>query len=54
MLLGILFGAIRRCFRYQGLAMCIGQLDDRMLTDIGCSRSDLYAEAWIRAGRATR
>ncbi|MBV8917471.1 hypothetical protein [Bradyrhizobium sp.] len=49
MLLGILFGAIRRYFRYQELAKCIGQVDDRMLFDIGCSRSELYAEAWVRA-----
>ncbi|HWX57317.1 DUF1127 domain-containing protein [Bradyrhizobium sp.] len=54
MLLGILFGAIRRYFRYHGLAICIGQLDDRMLTDIGCSRNELYAEAWVRASRAAR
>jgi uncharacterized protein YjiS (DUF1127 family) len=54
MLLGILFGTIRRYFRYQELANCICQLDERMLFDIGCSRSELYAEAWVRASKAAR
>ena len=54
MLLGILFGTLRRYFRYQELAMCIGELDDRMLFDIGCSRNELYAEAWVRASKAAR
>jgi uncharacterized protein YjiS (DUF1127 family) len=53
MLVGSLFEALRRYFRYQGLAICIGQLDERMLFDIGCSRGELYAEAWDRAGVST-
>jgi len=52
MIMGILFGAFRRYFRYSELATWIGQLDERTLSDIGCSRSDLYAEAWVRAGRS--
>ena len=54
MLLGILLGALRRYFRYQELAIHIGQLDERTLSDIGCSRSELYAEAWDRADRTPR
>ena len=54
MLMGILFGALKRYVRYHELAICISQLDDRMLFDIGCSRGDLYAEAWQRAGVRTR
>jgi len=54
MLLGILIGAVRRYFRYHELASHIGQLDDRTLSDIGCTRSQLYAEAWKRADRRTR
>jgi len=53
MLLGTLFGAIRRYFHYQELAIWIGQLDERTLFDIGCSRGELYAEAWDRAGVKT-
>ena len=54
MLLGILIGAVRRYFRYHELAIHIGQLDDRTLSDIGCTRSQLYAEAWDRADHGTR
>jgi uncharacterized protein YjiS (DUF1127 family) len=54
MLLGILIGAVRRCFRYHELAIHIGQLDECTLSDIGCTRSELYAEAWERADRSTR
>jgi uncharacterized protein YjiS (DUF1127 family) len=51
MTIGILFGAFKRYVHYRRLATCIEKLDDRMLFDIGCSRSELYAEAWARAGR---
>jgi uncharacterized protein YjiS (DUF1127 family) len=54
MLLGTLIGTVRRYFRYSELATHIGQLDERTLFDIGCSRSELYAEAWERADRRAR
>ena len=54
MLRGTQFGAIKRYFHYQELAICIGQLDERTLFDIGCSRGELYAEAWDRAGARAR
>ncbi len=53
MIARILFGALRRYLRYQELSIWIGQLDERTLSDIGCSRSELHAEAWVRAGRRT-
>ena len=54
MLLGILIGALRRYVRYHKLAIHIGQLDEHLLSDIGCTRGELYAEAWERADRRTR
>jgi len=53
MLIGAFFGAVRRYFRYQELAIHIGLLDERTLSDIGCSRSELYAEAWERADQSS-
>ena len=51
---GILIGAVRRYLRYRELAIHIGQLDEHVLFDIGCTRSELYAEAWDRAEHGTR
>ena len=50
---GILIGAVRRYLRYHELAIHIGQLDEHVLFDIGCTRSELYAEAWERASCTT-
>jgi uncharacterized protein YjiS (DUF1127 family) len=49
MLIGILFDTVRRYLRYHGNAVCIANLDEHLLTDIGLSRDELCAEAWERA-----
>jgi uncharacterized protein YjiS (DUF1127 family) len=53
MFIGILFGTIRRYFRYHENLLCIAQLDEHILHDIGLSRSELCAEAWDRAAGST-
>ena len=49
MLIGILFDSVRRYLRYHENVLCISQLDERILRDIGLDRSALCAEAWARA-----
>jgi uncharacterized protein YjiS (DUF1127 family) len=49
MLIGILLDTVRRYVRYRENVLCISQLDERILRDIGVSRSALCAEAWARA-----
>jgi len=48
MLIGILFDSVRRYLRYHENVLCISQLDERILRDIGLDRSALCAEAWAR------
>ena len=52
MLIGILFDTVRRYLRYRENVVCITQLDEHILRDIGLSRGELSAEAWARAVRA--
>jgi uncharacterized protein YjiS (DUF1127 family) len=49
MLIGILFDTVRRYLRYHQNVLCLANLDERLLSDIGLSRSELCAEAWDRA-----
>jgi len=49
MLIGVLFDTIRRYLRYREDVSCIARRDERILRDIGLSRSELCAEAWERA-----
>ena len=49
MMIGILFDTVRRYLRYHENVLCISQLDERILRDIGLDRSALCAEAWARA-----
>ena len=49
MLITMLFDTVRRYLRYRYNLLCFDQLDDRLLLDIGVSRSALCAEAWSRA-----
>jgi uncharacterized protein YjiS (DUF1127 family) len=51
MLIGILFDTVRRYLRYRDNVVCITQLDEHILRDIGLSRDELSAEAWARAVR---
>jgi uncharacterized protein YjiS (DUF1127 family) len=52
MFTAVLFDAIKRYVHYRTQLLCIEELDERTLRDIGFSRTELYAEAWQRAGRA--
>jgi uncharacterized protein YjiS (DUF1127 family) len=49
MLIGILFDTVRRYMRYHENVLCISQLDEHILRDIGLDRGALCAEAWARA-----
>jgi len=49
MLIGILFDTVRRYLRYRENVLCIAQLDERILRDIGVNRGDLFADAWERS-----
>ena len=49
MLIGILFETVRRYIRYHEDVLCIAQLDERLLLDIGLSRGELCADAWNRS-----
>jgi len=51
MLIGILFDTVRRYLRYRENVVCITQLDEHILHDIGLTRDELSAEAWARAAR---
>jgi uncharacterized protein YjiS (DUF1127 family) len=53
MLIAALFGAIQRHLRYRSLLLNFENLDDRLLSDIGLSRSELSAAAWDRIEHAT-
>jgi uncharacterized protein YjiS (DUF1127 family) len=52
MLIGILFDTVRRYLRYRENVVCITQLDEHILRDIGLSRDALCAAAWARAAHA--
>jgi uncharacterized protein YjiS (DUF1127 family) len=45
----LLFDSLKRYLHYRTQLLCIEQLDERTLHDIGFSRDELYAEAWQRA-----
>jgi len=51
MLIGILFDTVRRYLRYRDNVVCINNLDEHILRDIGLSRAELGAAAWTRAAR---
>jgi uncharacterized protein YjiS (DUF1127 family) len=53
MLLATLFGAVHRYLRYRAQLLSMETLDDRMLNDIGLSRSDLSAAVWHQVEHAT-
>jgi len=52
MFTAFLFDAIKRYIQYRTQLLCIEQLDDRTLQDIGFTRVELCAEVWQRAARA--
>jgi uncharacterized protein YjiS (DUF1127 family) len=51
MFTALLFDIVKRYLHYRTQLLCIEQLDERTLHDIGFSRDELCAEAWQRAGR---
>ena len=53
MSIGILFDTVLRYLRYRENVSCSAQLDERILRDIGLSRSELCAAAWARCGALT-
>lgn len=49
MLIAFLYDTLGRYLRYRTQLATIGELDDRILRDIGISRGDLKAVAWDSA-----
>jgi uncharacterized protein YjiS (DUF1127 family) len=49
MVIGILFDTVRRYLRYRENVLCIAELDEHILRDIGVNRGELIAEARDRA-----
>lgn len=52
MLIGTIYGFLKRYAHYRKQLARIAALDDRTLEDIGYSRTELSAHAWRRAGLA--
>jgi len=51
MFTALLFDTIKRYIHYRTQLLCIEQLDERILRDIGFTRVALRTEAWRRAAR---
>jgi uncharacterized protein YjiS (DUF1127 family) len=52
MFITAIFDFIKRYVHYRSQLLDLERLDERTLRDIGFNRTDLYAEAWQRAGHA--
>ena len=53
MLMVAIYDVLKRYAHYRSELLCIAALDERTLNDIGCSRAELSARAWRRAGLAS-
>lgn len=53
MVVTVIYDILKRYVHYRTELLCIAALDERTLRDIGCSRTELSAGAWRRAGIAT-
>lgn len=52
MYIAMIVQALKRYIHYRTQLVCIDQLDDRTLRDIGFNRDELHAVAWHRADLA--
>jgi uncharacterized protein YjiS (DUF1127 family) len=52
MIIVAIYDILKRYAHYRTELLCIAALDERTLRDIGCSRAELSAGAWRRAGLA--
>jgi uncharacterized protein YjiS (DUF1127 family) len=53
MFVAAIYHALKRYVHYRVQLVCIDQLDERILHDIGISRDELHSQAWHRADVAT-